>query len=55
MHRKEIIMSSLLVIGILWTFTVAARLVIAKQESVKTRQAVLIPARVERFSRRRSL
>ncbi|MGD0006529.1 MAG: hypothetical protein ABSE06_20140 [Anaerolineaceae bacterium] len=48
-------MSSLLVIAILWTFAVATRQVIAKQESVKTRQAVLLPARVERFSRRHSL
>jgi hypothetical protein len=48
-------MSSLLVIGILWTFYLATRLVIAKRESAKTRQAVLIPARVERFSRRHSL
>ena len=48
-------MSSLLVIGILWTFTVATRQVIAKQESIKSRQAALIPARVEQFSRRHSL
>jgi len=48
-------MSILLVIGILWTFTVATRLATAKRESPKTRLAVLIPARVERFSRRRSL
>jgi hypothetical protein len=35
-------------------FKVATRLAIAKQESVKTRQAVLIPARVKRFPLGRS-
>ncbi len=36
-------------------FKVAIRLANAKQESVKTRQAVLLPARVNRFSRGRYL
>lgn len=48
-------MSSLLEIGILWTFYLATRLAIAKRESARTCQAVLNPARVERFSRRHSL
>ena len=35
-------------------FEVATRLAIAKRESDKTRQAVLIPVRVERLPLRRS-
>jgi hypothetical protein len=36
-------------IGVFWVFKVATRLAIAKQESVKTRQAVYLPARVKRL------
>ena len=48
-------MSILLMIGVLWMFKVAIRLANAKQESVRTRQAVLIPARVKRIVRGRYL
>jgi hypothetical protein len=42
-------------IGVLWMFKVAIRLANAKQESVRPRQAVLLPVRVKRFSRGRYL